>query len=102
MEQKDALLLLILFAAAEDRALRDTLSSALAFYRDNRDMLTLLFAPSKAQKRDGADAPPPKADEAVETERPTGGTCAESESAAREETLDPALVHALFKLRALP
>ena len=51
MEQKDALLLLILFAAAEDRALRDTLSSALAFYRDNRDMLTLLFAPSKAQKK---------------------------------------------------
>ena len=100
MEQKDALLLLILFAAAEDRALRDTLSSALAFYRENRDVLTLLFAPSKAQKRDGADAPPPKADEAVETEHPTGGTPAES--AAREETLDPALVHALFRLRALP
>ena len=100
MEQKDALLLLILFAAAEDRALRDTLSSALAFYRDNRDMLTLLFAPSKAQKKDGADAPPPKADAAMETERPTGG--APAESAAREETLDPALVHALFRLRALP
>ena len=102
MEQKDALLLLILFAAAEDRALRDTLSSALAFYRDNRDMLALLFAPSKAQKKDGADAPPPKADAAMETERPTGGTCAESESAPREETLDPALVHAMFRLRALP
>lgn len=102
MEQKDALLLLILFAAAEDRALRDTLSSALAFYRDNRDMLALLFAPSKAQKKDGAEAPPSKADAAVETERPTGGTSAESESAAREESLDPALVHALFRLRALP
>ena len=100
MEQKDALLLLILFAAAEDRALRDTLSSALAFYRDNRDMLTLLFAPSKAQKKDGAEAPPSKADAAVETQCPTGGTPAES--AAREEALDPALVHALFRLRALP
>ena len=102
MEQKDALLLLILFAAAEDRALRDTLSSALAFYRDNRDMLALLFAPSKAQKKDGAEAPPSKADAAVETQCPTGGTSAESESTAREEALDPALVHALFRLRALP
>ena len=54
MDQKDALLLILLFAAAEDRGIRETLSSALSFYRENRDMLALLFAPNK---KDGAAAP---------------------------------------------
>ena len=49
MDQKDALLLILLFAAAEDRGIRETLSSALSFYRENRDMLALLFAPNKKE-----------------------------------------------------
>ena len=91
MEQKDAFLLLILFAAAEDRNLRDTLSSALAFYRDNRDMLSLLFAPERAQKRDGAETPPAKGDEAASPR--------EEAPADEELSLDPAVVSALFRLR---
>ena len=70
MEQKDAILLLVLFAAAENRELRDTLSSALAFYRDNRDMLALLFAPPKAEKSGGAqEAPPPQSMVYSDTQR---------------------------------
>ena len=89
MEQKDAILLLVLFAAAENRELRDTLSWALAFYRDNRDMLALLFAPPKAEKRGGAQvAPPEKSVEYSDTER-----------SKEDGAADPALISALIRLR---
>lgn len=92
MEQKDAILLLVLFAAAENRELRDTLSSALAFYRDNRDMLALLFAPLKAEKTGGAqEAPPEQSVEYSDTER-----------SKEDGAADPALISALLKLRQTP
>lgn len=92
MEQKDAILLLVLFAAAENRELRDTLSSALAFYRDNRDMLALLFAPTKAQKTGGAQEAPPE--QSVEY--------SDTEQEKAEQAADPALISALIRLRQTP
>lgn len=89
MEQKDAILLLVLFAAAENRDLRDTLSSALAFYRDNRDVLSMLFAPPKAEKTGGAqEAPPEKSVGYSDTEQ-------------AEQAADPALISALLKFRPM-
>ena len=88
MEQKDAILLLVLFAAAENRDLRETLSSALAFYRENRDVLTLLFAPQKEKKAGGAqEAPPEQNVEYSHTEQ-------------KEQAADPALISALLKFRS--
>lgn len=88
MEQKDAILLLVLFAAAENRELRDTLSSALAFYRENRDVLTLLFAPQKEKQPGGAqEAPPEQNVEYSHTEQ-------------KEQAADPALISALLKFRS--
>ena len=92
MEQKDAILLLVLFAAAENRDLRDTLSSALAFYRDNRDVLSMLFAPPKAEKAGGAPKAPP--------EKSVGYSDTEQEKA--EQAADPALISALIRLRQTP
>ena len=90
MEQKDAILLLVLFAAAENRELRDTLSSALAFYRENRDVLTLLFAPQKEKKAGGAPKAPP--------EQSVGYSDTEQEKT--EQAADPALISALLKFRS--
>ena len=88
MEQKDAILLLVLFAAAENRDLRDTLSSALAFYRENRDVLTLLFAPQNKKQPGGAqEAPPEQNVEYSHTEQ-------------KEQAADPALISALLKFRS--
>ncbi len=88
MEQKDAILLLVLFAAAENRELRDTLSSALAFYRENRDVLTLLFAPQNKKQPGGAqEAPPEQNVEYSHTEQ-------------KEQAADPALISALLKFRS--
>ena len=88
MEQKDAILLLVLFAAAENRDLRDTLSSALAFYRENRDVFCMLFAPPKAEKSGGAqEAPPEQNVEYSHTEQ-------------KEQAADPTLISALLKFRS--
>lgn len=91
MEQKDAILLLVLFAAAENRDLRDTLSSALAFYRDNRDVLSMLFAPPKAEKTGGAPKAPPE--QSVEY--------SDTEQEKAEQAADPALISALLKFRSM-
>ena len=91
MEQKDAILLLVLFAAAENRDLRDTLSSALAFYRDNRDVLSMLFAPQKEKQAGGAQEAPP--------EQSVGYSDTEQEKA--EQAADPALISALLKFRSM-
>lgn len=88
MEQKDAILLLVLFAAAENRELRDTLSSALAFYRENRDVLCMLFAPQNKKQPGGTqEAPPEQNVEYSHTEQ-------------KEQAADPALISALLKFRS--
>ena len=88
MEQKDAILLLVLFAAAENRELRDTLSSALAFYLENRDVLCMLFAPQNKKQPGGAqEAPPEQNVEYSHTEQ-------------KEQAADPALISALLKFRS--
>ena len=92
MEQKDAILLLVLFAAAENRDLRETLSSALAFYRENRDVLTLLFAPQKEKKAGGAPKAPPE----------QSVTYSDTEQEKTEQAADPALISALIRLRQTP
>ena len=89
MEQKDAILLLVLFAAAENRDLRDTLSSALAFYRDNRDVLSMLFAPQKEKQPGGAQEAPP--------EQSVGY----SDTEQAEQAADPALISALLRSRPM-
>lgn len=89
MEQKDAILLLVLFAAAENRELRDTLSSALAFYRENRDVLTLLFAP---QKKEGGRRPESAARKSV--------GYSDTEQEKTEQAADPTLISALLKFRS--
>lgn len=90
MEQKDAILLLVLFAAAENRDLRDTLSSALAFYRENRDVLCMLFAPQKETKAGGAPKAPPE----------QSVTYSDTEQEKAEQAADPALISALLKFRS--
>ena len=88
MEQKDAILLLVLFAAAENRDLRETLSSALAFYRESRDVLCMLFAPQNKKQPGGAqEAPPEQNVEYSHTEQ-------------KEQAADPALISALLKFRS--
>lgn len=90
MEQKDAILLLVLFAAAENRELRDTLSSALAFYRENRDVLCMLFAPQNKKQPGGAQEAPP--------EKSVGYSDTEQEKT--EQAADPTLISALLKFRS--
>ena len=78
----------MLFAAAENRELRDTLSSALAFYRENRDVLCMLFAPQNKKQPGGAqEAPPEQNVEYSHTEQ-------------KEQAADPALISALLKFRS--
>lgn len=106
MDQKDAFLLILLFAAAEDEGIRHTLSSALAFFRENKDMLALLFSDSK---KDGAAAPSDAQNGAEDH-----ANCADSVSGSGENprksadsvseyaealTIDPKVLSAFFKLQ---
>lgn len=95
MDQKDAFLLILLFAAAEDEGIRHTLSSALAFFRENKDMLALLFSDGK---KDGADAPPQENFTRNEGESPQKSADSVSEY-AEALTIDPKVLSAFLKLQ---
>lgn len=59
-ESMETLLILILLFAMRDPAMRDSLNSALAFYRENRDLIAMLTnakasAPTAPEETDGQE-----------------------------------------------